>query len=84
MSQNENIKGDAISIPKGLMAGSHREINRQFREREVSKCYLALAYGRIEQDTGTVNLPLIKDCLNRPKKKLVLSKEKKLLLIGKY
>ncbi|ODN41760.1 RluA family pseudouridine synthase [Piscirickettsia litoralis] len=59
-----------------LTAQSHREMNRQFREREVGKCYLALAYGQIKQDTGTVNLPLIKDWPNRPKQKVCFEQGK--------
>lgn len=53
-----------------LTPESHRELNRQFREREVSKRYLALAYGHIEEDQGTVDLPLMKDWPNRPKQKV--------------
>ncbi|QGP49937.1 Ribosomal large subunit pseudouridine synthase A [Piscirickettsia salmonis] len=59
-----------------LTAASHREMNRQFREREVAKCYLALAYGQIEQDAGTVELPLIKDWPNRPKQKVCFEQGK--------
>ena len=39
----------------------------QFQERETAKRYIARVYGQLEQDTGSVDLPLICDWPNRPK-----------------
>lgn len=47
-----------------------RELKRQFREREPKKHYQALIWGHLEQNTGTVNLPLICDWENRPRQKV--------------
>jgi tRNA pseudouridine32 synthase/23S rRNA pseudouridine746 synthase len=49
---------------------SHRNISRQFQDRQVSKRYLARIYGRPSTETGLVDLPLIGDWLNRPKQKV--------------
>lgn len=47
-----------------------RELSRMFREREVSKRYVALAAGVLENEVGEINLPLIVDWPNRPKSKV--------------
>jgi len=51
---------------------SHRNISRQFQDRKVSKRYLARIYGKPTTETGSVDLPLICDWLNRPKQKVDL------------
>ncbi len=48
-------------------AEAHRELSRQFREREVAKRYCAVVYGEMEQEAGEVNLPLRCDWPNRPR-----------------
>jgi len=48
------------------------ELNRQFRDREVDKEYIALCAGISSLPRGTVLLPLIKDWPNRPKQKVDL------------
>lgn len=50
-----------------LNKAAHREISRQFQERETKKCYIARVFGKLEQLTGSVELPLICDWPNRPK-----------------
>ncbi|PJG83549.1 bifunctional tRNA pseudouridine(32) synthase/23S rRNA pseudouridine(746) synthase RluA [Caviibacterium pharyngocola] len=47
-----------------------KELKRQFREREPKKSYQALVWGHLEQDCGTVDLPLICDWENRPRQKI--------------
>lgn len=42
-------------------AEAHRELSRQFHDREVRKTYLAVAAGHIESDHGSINLPMRKD-----------------------
>lgn len=37
---------------------SHTEMQRQFREREISKVYIALAGGRLKHTVGEIDLPL--------------------------
>ncbi len=45
----------------------HRQLSRQFQEREVNKEYVAVVYGQPEQDLGEINLPLRCDWENRPR-----------------
>ena len=49
---------------------AHVAISRQFEQRKISKSYIANIYGRLEQEQGEVNLPLICDWPNRPKQKV--------------
>ena len=53
-----------IVIP--LNPNSHRELSRQFRERETEKHYLAWVWGEPEAASGQVDLPLCVDWPNRP------------------
>ncbi|HEY9148890.1 MAG TPA: pseudouridine synthase [Gammaproteobacteria bacterium] len=48
-------------------ADVHRELSRQFREREVGKGYTALLYGEVAAEEGEVELPLCADWPNRPR-----------------
>ena len=57
-----------IVIP--LNPNSHRELSRQFRERETEKHYLAWVWGEPEAESGQVDLPLCVDWPNRPKQKV--------------
>lgn len=50
-----------------LNKAAHREISRQFQDRETKKRYIARVYGKLEPETGSVDLPLICDWPNRPK-----------------
>ncbi|MEQ1533673.1 MAG: RluA family pseudouridine synthase [Sideroxydans sp.] len=47
-----------------------RELSRMFREREVTKRYVALVAGVLENEVGEIDLPLIADWPNRPKSKV--------------
>ncbi len=49
---------------------SHRRLSRQFQDRQVSKRYLARVFGVPSTESGSVDLPLICDWLNRPKQKV--------------
>lgn len=44
-----------------------RRLSQMFREREVSKRYIAVVSGRLEQEADEIALPLICDWPNRPK-----------------
>ncbi len=46
---------------------AHSELSRQFREREVSKQYVAVIYGIPDKVQGEVNQPLRCDWPNRPR-----------------
>ncbi len=46
---------------------AQRAISRTFEQRAVSKYYVAVTYGLIADDAGTINLPLICDWPNRPR-----------------
>ena len=42
-------------------AEAHRELSRQFHDREVKKAYIAVVAGIVQQDSGTIDLPMRKD-----------------------
>lgn len=44
---------------------AHRELARQFSDRDVTKVYLALAQGRFELDSGTIDKPIARDPVHR-------------------
>ncbi len=46
---------------------THRNLSRQFQERQVKKEYIAVVYGRMENTKGEINLPLRCDWENRPR-----------------
>lgn len=50
-------------------AAAHREISRQFHDREVHKTYEAIVDGLVQEDSGTVDLPIRKDMnpANKPR-----------------
>lgn len=45
----------------------NRELSRQFQQREVDKTYIARVFGKLENTSGRIELPLICDWPNRPK-----------------
>ncbi len=49
-----------------LTPHAQRHLGLQFEKRQMKKTYLARVFGRIEEKTGTVDLPLIVDWPNRP------------------
>ncbi len=46
---------------------AHRNLSIQFQDRKTAKRYIARVFGKLEQATGSVDLPLICDWPNRPK-----------------
>ena len=54
-------------IVMGLNKYSHRHISLQFQNRNVDKTYVARVFGRIMEESGLIDLPLICDSPNRPK-----------------
>lgn len=51
----------------GRNADSHRELSRQFQDREVDKHYIALALGYLSENAGEVDLPLRYDPPTKPR-----------------
>lgn len=49
---------------------AQKHLGLQFENRQMRKVYVALVAGRVEADTGTVDLPLTVDWPNRPKQKI--------------
>ena len=54
-------------IALGRGADAQRALSIAFAERRVSKRYVAVVAGRMAQDAGEVDLPLITDWPNRPR-----------------
>lgn len=61
-----------------LTVDSHRELSRQFHDREVDKRYVAVVFGTLAQTQGQVDLPLMTDWPNRPRQ-MVSDKGKRAL-----
>ncbi len=47
-------------------AQTHRNLGLQFERRKTKKTYIARVWGNIDQDSGSIDLPLICDWVNRP------------------
>ncbi|MFT5420514.1 MAG: tRNA pseudouridine32 synthase/23S rRNA pseudouridine746 synthase [Candidatus Endobugula sp.] len=45
-------------------------LTKQFQQRTVKKIYTAVLYGRIEDEQGCIDIPIIKDKLNFPYQKV--------------
>lgn len=48
-------------------ADAHRELSRQFHDREIDKAYTALCWGHPPQDSGQIELPLRYDPPTKPR-----------------
>lgn len=46
---------------------SHRHLSRQFEMRQTEKMYKARVFGKLDNQAGVIDLPLICDWPNRPK-----------------
>ncbi|SLN68538.1 Ribosomal large subunit pseudouridine synthase A [Pseudoruegeria aquimaris] len=53
-----------------LTPHAQRHLGLQFEKRQTKKTYVARVWGLIEENAGTVNLPLIVDWPNRPLQKV--------------
>lgn len=53
-----------------LTPHAQRHLGLQFEKRQVKKTYVARVWGRLEPQTGVVDLPLIVDWPNRPLQKV--------------
>jgi tRNA pseudouridine32 synthase/23S rRNA pseudouridine746 synthase len=54
----------------------HSHISRQFQERQVSKEYHAVVFGKLAGDEGEIDLPIAPDWANRPRQKICRLKGK--------
>ena len=54
-------------IVMAMNAKAHRHLGLQFERRKTCKKYIARVWGKVEPDSGVVNLPLSCDWPNRPK-----------------
>lgn len=66
-------------ILMALNKPAHVDISRQFEKRQTEKSYIARVYGKVEQQTGSIDEPLICDWPNRPKQKVDYEHGKKSL-----
>ncbi|MBC7483888.1 MAG: RluA family pseudouridine synthase [Rhizobacter sp.] len=51
-------------------AAAQRSLSQAFAQREVHKRYVAVVHGRMAQDEGVIDLPLMADWPNRPMQKI--------------
>ena len=54
-------------IVLGRDADAHRELSRQFQDRETRKTYIAVVGGVVEADEGEIDLPMRKDLDDPPR-----------------
>ncbi len=54
-----------LIFPRG--AAMHRQISMMFEKREMEKSYVAVVLGKLEQEQGEVDMPLMVDWPNRPR-----------------
>jgi tRNA pseudouridine32 synthase/23S rRNA pseudouridine746 synthase len=47
-------------------AETHRELSRQFQDREVQKSYIAVVGGVVDGESGLIDIPIRKDFDNPP------------------
>jgi len=60
-----------------------RQLSMLFEQRQIEKRYIAIVDGKLEQQSGEVNLPLITDWPNRPRQKVDYENGKPALTIFK-
>lgn len=53
-----------------LQREAHAELSRQFQRRAIEKTYTAILWGILEEDEGTIDLPIACDWENRPMQKI--------------
>ncbi len=84
----QKLFGDARIVHRldmdtsGLMvlarhADSHRFLGQQFETRLVEKSYLARVWGKVEDNEGHIDLPLICDWPHRPKQMVCFERGRK-------
>ncbi|MFO7602686.1 MAG: pseudouridine synthase [Gammaproteobacteria bacterium] len=59
-----------------LDLATQRAVQRQFEQRSVSKGYIAVVEGRLQPESGEVDLPLCGDWPNRPRQRVDLQRGK--------
>lgn len=71
-------------IIMALDAEAHRELSRQFQDREVKKTYIAVVHGKVESDQGEINLPMRKDMDSGNKPLQIIDHEQGRSAVTKY
>ncbi len=66
-------------IVMALNKQSHVNLGQQFEQRKIEKTYIARVFGRIAEEAGSIDVPLICDWPNRPKQMVDFDKGKKAL-----
>lgn len=61
----DKLTSGVMLIAKNIW--THRMLSQQFKNRLVKKEYLAMVYGRPTPSSGTINIPLGRDPINRKK-----------------
>jgi len=56
---------------------THRLLSQQFQKREIDKEYIAVVSGRLEEEQGIIDKPMICDWPNRPKQMIDVEEGKK-------
>ena len=46
-----------------LRRKAERELKRQFQDRRVQKCYIAVVQGELKEKQGCIDLPLFRACV---------------------
>lgn len=62
-----------------LNRDSHRQLSRQFEQRQTKKTYRANVFGIVKDDHASIDLPIITDWPNRPKQKVDFNEGKSAL-----
>lgn len=63
-------------IVMALDPDTHRELSRQFQDREAIKRYIAIAAGQVAEPQGTIDLPIRKDLDDPPRQVVDFAKGK--------
>ncbi|GAB2685632.1 RluA family pseudouridine synthase [Aliiglaciecola aliphaticivorans] len=66
-------------IVLALDMDSHRKISKAFELRQTAKSYVARVFGKLSEEQGSIDLPLICDWPNRPKQMVDHERGKKAL-----
>jgi tRNA pseudouridine32 synthase / 23S rRNA pseudouridine746 synthase len=57
-------------IIMGMTKAAHRNLSMQFEAKTTAKTYIAVVDGIVQEEEGSVDLPLIVDWPNRPRQKV--------------
>ncbi|MFO7556498.1 MAG: RluA family pseudouridine synthase [Desulfobacterales bacterium] len=61
---DKDTSGVLVAAKNGA---AHQNLSKQFKSRKITKKYLALVYGKMDTDSGTVSLPIGRHPVDRKK-----------------